>query len=123
MHADGALLLRGHVSEWANIQLRADVELSSSSIQHRHYKLALFLMLLAVLILTLLVAIPNAQAPIALLQSITRLSARRTHLLARFGPIFRVVCFGVVLLSFRRFAERHRTELLSRCHRRTFVFS
>ena len=94
------LLPRGQLPQRPNIQLRADVELASSFIQFLLDTLALDLMLLAVLVLALLVTIPNALAGRALLEGITLLSARRTHL----GPIFRGG-FGFIFLSFRRFAE------------------
>ena len=59
--------------------------------------LELDLMLLAVLFLALFVAVPNALAGCALLDGITLLSARRTHL-GRGGLIFRGG-FGVIILA------------------------
>jgi len=66
MHADRALLSRGHFPERADIFLGAKVELASSSIQLRLDALALELVQLAVLVLTFPVAVPSAQAPVAL---------------------------------------------------------
>ena len=109
MHADGTLLPRGQFPERTNIQLRPDVELAASLIKHLLDKPALFLMLLAVLVQTILVAIPNAPAPSAHLEGTTFLSARRTH----FGWGIFGGGLGFGILSFRRFSERHGSELLS----------
>ena len=54
-------------------------------------------MLFPVFVLTILVAIPNALARDTLLEGITLLSARRTHL-GRGGLIFRGG-FGVIILA------------------------
>ena len=78
-------------------------------------------MLIAVLILTLLVAVPDALAPVALLEGITLLSARRTHL-GRSPSIFRGG-FGIVILSSRGIAERHGTEPQSSCRCSVFISS
>ena len=70
-------------------------------------------MLLPAFFLTHRVAIPNALAGRALLDGITRLSARRTQLLGRGGgPIFRVGFGGIIILPLRGCAKRHGTELL-----------
>ena len=79
-HADGTFLPRGQFLERAQIQLIAEIELSSSVVKDLLDALALRFMLLAVLVLTLLVAIPNAFAPGALLDGITLLSTRRAEL-------------------------------------------
>ena len=76
MHADRALLSRGHFPERANVFLGAKVELASSSIQLRLDALALELVQLAVLVLTFPVAVPSAQAPVALFEGITFRAAR-----------------------------------------------
>ena len=110
-HADWTLLPRGQFSKRANIQLRADIELTSSFVKFLLDTPALDLMLLSVLVLTFLVAIPNALAPVALLECIALLAARRTEL-GWVGPNFRGG-FGAIIFSLRRFAERHGAELLS----------
>ena len=92
-HADGALLLRGHFPERPDIELGAEIELSSSVVQLLHNDLAFSFMLLAMCFLTFLVAIPNALAPVALLGGITLLSARR----AEFGGGL----WGLILLVVR----------------------
>ena len=112
MHADWAILPRGQFSKRPDILLGAEIELSSSFVKLLLDKAALLLMLLAMLILTLLVAIPNAPAPVAHLQSISLLFARRAELLG-FGPIFRSGFGFIFLSSFHRFVDRHGTELLS----------
>ena len=119
-HADWALLLRGHLPERANIQLRVEIELASSIIKNLLDGPAFLLMLFAVFVLTILVAIPNALAGRTILEGVTLLSARRTHLGRRGGPISRGG-FGIIILSFNRFAERHGAELLSR-RRCSFLF-
>ena len=63
-----------------DLLLGAEIELASSFVEHRLDAPALLLMLLAVLVLTLLVAIPNALAPVAHLEGIALLSAPRTEL-------------------------------------------
>ena len=68
-------------------------------------------MFLAVFVLTFLVAIINALAGRTLLDGITLLTARRAEL--GWGPVFRIG-FGFIIRPFRRFTERHGTELLSR---------
>ena len=68
-------------------------------------------MLLAMFVLTFLIAIPDTIAGGALLDGITLLTARRTQL--GWGPVFRRG-FDFIILYFRRFAERQRTKLLSR---------
>ena len=112
MHADWTLLPRGQFPKRANIQLAANIEPASSFVKLLLDKPALLLMLLAVLILTLLVAIPNAPAPVAQLQSITLLFASRAEPLG-FGPIFWGGFGFIFLSSFHRFADRHDTELIS----------
>ena len=59
-------------------------------------------MLLPVFVLTFLVAIPNTLAGHTLLEGVTLLSARRTHLRRGRGPTFRRG-FGFIILSFHRF--------------------
>ena len=80
-HTNWALLLRGQFfnTSRAQIQLPTEIELSSSLIKNLFDGPALFFMLLAVFVLTILVAIPNALAPVALLEGITLLAARRTQ--------------------------------------------
>ena len=97
-HANGTLLPRGQLGNRAKILLGAEIELASSLLQLLRNWLALLFMLLAVLVLTFLVTIPNAMAAVAHLEGVTCLSARRTHLLGRGGPIFRVG-YGFILLS------------------------
>ena len=130
MHADWTLLPRGRLFKRPEIELAssflkfsletlaldlidAEIELASSLVKLRRDTLALLLMLLAVLVLTLLVAIPNALAPVALLEGITFLAAGRAEFLGRgrglFGPIF----LHGFNLSSHRFGERQRAELLS----------
>ena len=111
MHADWTLLLKRQCPDRTQIQLRSDIELASSLIKFLRDDLAFFSMLLAVLVLTFLVAIPNALAPVALLECIALLAARRTEL-GWVGPNFRGG-FGAIIFSLRRFAERHGAELLS----------
>jgi len=98
-HADWALLPQWQFPKRLNIQLRADVELASSLIKYLLDGTTLPLMLLAMLVLTFLVAIPNALATVALFQCIASLPARRTHL--GWGPVF---CGGfgfiVIILPF-----------------------
>ena len=67
-------------------------------------------MLLAVFVLAFFVAIPNTFAPVALLEGITFLFARRAQQFG-WGPIFRFA-FGFIILVFGGYAERHGTELL-----------
>ena len=81
------------------------IELASSFIKFLLDTLALFLMNLPVFVLTFLVAIPNAQASVTLLEGIgiTFLSARRTKLLGRGGPMFLgvlVIISGLIILPF-----------------------
>ena len=106
MHTDGTPLPRGQFPERANVQLFAEIELASPFIKFFHDALAFMFVHLAVLVLALLVAIPNALAPVALLEGVALLFARRTQL-GR-GLILLVVGF---ILSFRGFAERHGAEL------------
>ena len=68
-HADWTLLPWEQFFDRADILLGADVELASSFIKFLHDAPALFLMLLAVLVLTFLVTIPNALAPGTLLDA------------------------------------------------------
>ena len=77
-HADWTLLPWGRFLKRPNIQLIADIELSSSIIKNLLDPLALLLMLLPMFVLTILVAIPNALAGPALHEGITLLAARRT---------------------------------------------
>ena len=80
MHTNGAFLARGQFLERTKIKLlSADIELASTFSKLHLDALALLLMLLAVFVLTILVAIPNALAPVALLEGITLLAARRTQ--------------------------------------------
>ena len=122
MHADGTLLPRGHFpkSRRTNIFLGTESEFASSLIKFLLDTPAFLLMLLAVFVLAFLVAIPNALAGRTLLEGITLLSARRTQLLGRGGPILHSGC-GIILLPFHRIAERHGAELLS-SRRRSFLF-
>ena len=113
-HADGAFLLRGQRRQRAQILLDAEIELASAFIKHLLDGLAFFFMVLPVLVLTLLVAIPNALAGPALHDGIALLAARRAQLLG-WGPVFRVGFGFIIILSFRRFSERHGAELLSSC--------
>ena len=111
-HADRAFLPRGQFPKRADILLGAEIELASSFIKLLLDALANLLMLLAVMVLTILVTIPNALASVALLEGIAYLSARRTH----FGwGIFGGGYGIIILLPFPggRFAERHGAELLS----------
>ena len=87
-HADWALLPRGQFPKRPNIKLFAEIELASSLIKNLLDGPALLLMLLSVLVLTFLVAIPNALASVALLEGITLLAARRTQQFGG-GPVFR----------------------------------
>ena len=109
-HADRAFLPRGQFPKRADILLGAEIELASSFIKLLLDALANLLMLLAVMVLTILVAIPNALAGRALFEGITFLFTPRTQL-GR-GPVFRGGFFGFIILSFHRFAERHGAELL-----------
>jgi len=110
-HADGALLLRGQFPERANIQLGADIELAPSFIKHLLDGPAFMLMLLTMLVLTFLVAIPNALAPIALLEGVTLLSARRAQLVR--GLVF----LGGVLIMFGfNFSFRAPSQRQNRAH-------
>ena len=111
MHTDGTPLPRGQFPERANVQLFAEIELASPFIKFFHDDLAFFSVLLAVLVLTFLVAIPDALAPVALLESVAFLSARRAHLCR--DLILALVIFGSIILSLPRFAERHIAELVS----------
>ena len=86
-HTDRTFLLRGQFPKRADILLGAEIELASSFIKLLRDALANPLMLLAVFVLTILVAIPNALAIPTLLEGITSLAARRTTL--GLGPIFR----------------------------------
>ena len=132
MHADWTLLPRGRLFKRPEIELAssflkfsletlaldlidAEIELASSLVKLRRDTLALLLMLFAVLVLTLLVAIPNALAPVALLEGITFLAAGRAEFLGRGRGrgLFGLRGFN---LSSHRFAERHGAELLSSCH-------
>ena len=101
------------------------IELASSFIKFLLDTLALFLMNLPVFVLTFLVAIPNAPAGPTLLGGTTFLSAGRTQLLGRGGPIFLVVLViisGLIIIrTFHRFAERHGSDLSS-CRRCTVLF-
>ena len=110
-HADWAFLPRWHFPERAENQLRADMEFASSFIKHFLDFPALYLMHLAVAVQTILVTIPDAQAPAALFEGIALLAARRT-LLGR-GPVFRSIGgFVIITLPFGRIAERDGAELL-----------
>ena len=112
MHADWTLLPRGQFPQRAQILLGAEIELASSFVKFFLDWPALLLMLLPVFVLTFLVAIPNALAGRALLDSVTLLAARRTQL--GWGPVRVVFVFRFgFTLSFDRFAERHGAELLS----------
>jgi hypothetical protein len=86
-HADLTLLPRRWFGKRANIQLSAEVELTSSFKKLFLDDLALLLMLPAMTVLTILVAIPNALAGPTLFEGIIFLAARRTTL--ALGPIFR----------------------------------
>ena len=116
MHADWTLLPRGHFPERAKLHLRANIELASSFLKLILDAPAPPLVLLAVAVQTILVTIPNAQAPAALLEGVASLSARRAQLLGcrGGGPIFRGGFAGTIILPFhRRSAERHGAELIS----------
>ena len=90
-HTDWTLLLLGHLPKRANIQLRAEIDLASSFIKNDLDDPAFMFMFLTMFVLAFLVAIPNTSAPVALLEGITLLSARRAHR----GPVFRG---GVVIV-------------------------
>jgi len=60
VHADWALLLRGQFPTRTNLQLRAEIELPSSFIEHLLDEPTLFLMFFSMFVLTFLVTIPNA---------------------------------------------------------------
>ena len=96
-HANWTLLPRGQFPERPNILLGADIELASSFIKLLLDETTLLLMLLAVLVLTFFVTIPNALAGRTLLEGITFLSACRTQL--GFGPIFPVASVSLSFLS------------------------
>ena len=109
MHADRALLPRGQFLKRTNIHLRPKIELASSLIEFLLDELALLSVLLAVLVLTILAAIPDTLAPVAIFECITLLTARR----AAFGwGLILLGRFDIIILRFRRFSERHGTELL-----------
>ena len=116
MHTDGALLSRGQFLKRADVQLGADIELSSTFVENLLDGLALLLMLLPVFVLTILVAIPNALAGPALHEGITRLFARRAELGRG------LVMFGFIILSFHRLAERQGAELVSSSRSCTVLF-
>jgi hypothetical protein len=78
-HTDGALLPRRYVGKRAQILLGAKIELTSSFVKLLFDAPTLDLMLLAVFVLTLLVAIPNTLTGRTLLEGITLLSALRTE--------------------------------------------
>ena len=117
-HANWAFLLRRQLLERSDILLRAEIELASSIIKNLLDGLALPFMLSPVTILAILVAIPNTLAGCTLLEGITLLSARRTQFSR--GPVVHGG-FGFIILPFRRSAERHGAELLSR-RRCPFLF-
>ena len=96
-HTDWTLLPLGQFPQRPNIQFRADIELASSFIKNILYSPALPFVLLLMFVLTFLVAIPNAQAPVALFEGITFLSALRAEP-GRVGPTF--------VLLFHRVTER-----------------
>ena len=98
MYADWAFLPRGDFPERANILLGADIEPASSFLKFLLDTIALLSMLFAVLVLTILIAIPNALARRALLEGIALLSARRAQLGCRGGPIFRGGFAGVDII-------------------------
>ena len=70
-------------------------------------------MLLTMFVLTFLVAIPNALAPVTHLEGIAFLSTGRTQQFG-WGPTFHCG-FGTTILPPRRFAERHGPDLLGSC--------
>ena len=109
LHTDWAFLPRGQLPEKSDFLFRAEFELSSSFVKLLLNKLALLSVLLAVLVLTFLITIPNTFAGSTLLEGVTFLSARRAHL--GWGPVCRGG-FGILPLLGR--TERHGTELLSR---------
>ena len=77
-------------------------------------------MLSAVVVLTLLIAIPNTLAGRTLLEGTTLLATSRTQL---GGPIFRVGLFGVIILTFWGAGDGHEAELLRSHRRRSVSFS
>ena len=87
------------------------IELASSFVKLLLDALTFFFMLLAVMFLTILVAIPNALTIPTLLEGITLLAARRTTFrgLILLGVL---VSFGFCNLSLPRFAERRGGELV-----------
>ena len=102
-HADWTLLPRGYFLKRADVQLFAEIELASSSINNILDDPAFMLVLLSVLFLALLVAIPNALAGRALLDGIALLSARRTHLGRGLGITLLVGVLISVSFIFRSF--------------------
>ena len=113
MHADWALLPRGHLPKRPNFLLLAEIELASSFVKLLLDTLTLLLMLLPVLVLTFLVAIPNALARRTLLEGIALLAARRTTFRGLIVLLGVLVSFGFCNLSLPRFAERRGGELVS----------
>ena len=79
-HADWTILPRGHYPKRPDVHLGTEIELTSSFIEFLLDGPAFMFMLLAVAVQTILVTIPDAQAPAALLQGIALLAARRTQL-------------------------------------------
>ena len=102
----GLILVGILVISGFNLSFRRFVERLGSRIKFLLDAVAFFSMLASMTHLTSNVAIPNALAGRTLLEGITFLSARRTRLC--FGPIF-PGGFGIVILPFHRFAERHGT--------------
>ena len=102
-HADWTILPRGHYPKRPDVHLGTEIELTSSFIEFLLDGPAFMFMLLTMFVLTLLVAVPDALAPVALLQGITLLSARRAQLLGcRDGPSFRGGFAGIIIILFRR---------------------
>ena len=105
-HADRTFLPRGHFPKWPNAQLRAKVDLATTTfIELLLDEFAFFSMLLPVFVLAVLVTIPNTLAGSALHEAITLPAARRTQLLGRGGPTLGVG-FGIIILSFHRFRAK-----------------
>ena len=94
MHTYWTFLPRGQLLDWADVQLFAEIELPSSLVKFLLDKSAFMLVHLAVFVLALLVAIPNALAGRALLDGIALLAARRTHL----GRGLGIILLGGVLV-------------------------
>lgn len=77
---ESAVYARGKFPKRPDILLRAEIELASPFVQLLLDPPALLLMLLPVLVLTFLVAVPDAPPAVAALGGVALLFARRAHL-------------------------------------------